>query len=231
MARTLYCWRCKMEIPMLDEGEWREIAPLLSKSFDENQKRSALNLYERMTGFRETNINAIWHHRIADYGPPCTECGKPLRTPRANLCAACGAGKKRAEREAAEERSSRFLEMTAEQEFEAMVEEFRPLGFRHSGEVSRYIRDHKLGNKYRKLSGELELSTDTDAWVFSGAIDPKYYARLCSELDLEGKKTRAVPGRFTSEEDREASGVGTGKVSRPSFRDNDGWFEDDDFPF
>jgi hypothetical protein len=44
-----------------------------------------------MTGLRETNINAIWHHRIAEYGPPCGACGKPLRTPKARLCAACGA--------------------------------------------------------------------------------------------------------------------------------------------
>lgn len=93
MARNIYCWRCKMEIPMLDESEWRQIVPLLAKSFDPEQERAALDLYENMTGFRETNRNAIWHHRISDYGPPCVECGKPLRTPRANFCAACGANK------------------------------------------------------------------------------------------------------------------------------------------
>ena len=39
--------------------------------------------YERITGFHEGNPNAIWHHRIALYGPPCSHCGKPLRTPKA----------------------------------------------------------------------------------------------------------------------------------------------------
>jgi hypothetical protein len=45
--------------------------------------------YERMTGHRETNINAFYHHVISIYGPPCAQCGKPLRTPRAALCGTC----------------------------------------------------------------------------------------------------------------------------------------------
>ena len=48
-----------------------------------------LREYERITGFRETNPNAIHHHVVSMYGPPCTACGKPLRTPRARFCAAC----------------------------------------------------------------------------------------------------------------------------------------------
>ena len=76
---------------MLDEDEWARIAPLMSITRDNMDRQGALDLYEEMTGLRETNINAIWHHRIALYGPPCTECGKPLRTPRASFCAACGA--------------------------------------------------------------------------------------------------------------------------------------------
>ena len=91
MARELYCWRCKVEMPMLDEDEWARIGPLLSDSNDPLTRQAALDLYEEMTGLRETHINAIWHHRIQDYGPACSECGKPLRTPRANFCAACGA--------------------------------------------------------------------------------------------------------------------------------------------
>lgn len=90
MARELYCWRCKVEMPMLDEDEWEHIGPLLSGAADPIIREAALDLYEDMTGIRETNINAIWHHRIKEYGPPCTKCGKPLRTPRASFCAACG---------------------------------------------------------------------------------------------------------------------------------------------
>jgi hypothetical protein len=57
--------------------------------------QGALDLYYRITGFRETNVNAIWHHRLSQFGPPCAACGKPLRTPRAKFCAACGAPRER----------------------------------------------------------------------------------------------------------------------------------------
>ena len=93
MAKTLYCWRCGMDIPMLDEDDWKEMYPALSRISisDDKTKQLALDFYFELTGFRETNINAIWHHIVDLYGPPCCECGKPLRTPRAKWCAACGA--------------------------------------------------------------------------------------------------------------------------------------------
>lgn len=109
MARILYYWRCDRELPMLDEDEWAVMQPLLGRTIsdfqDERTKtgiglseaqatgvfgRRALALYRESTGFEETNVNALWHHRLSLYGPPCVHCGKPLRTPRARLCAACG---------------------------------------------------------------------------------------------------------------------------------------------
>ena len=107
MAKTAYCWRCKIDVPMLDEQEWEQVYPGNGlhgiKEYRERTGASlievkehlygqgAIQRYFELTGFRETNANAIWHHRLSLFGPPCASCGKLLRTPRAKMCAACGA--------------------------------------------------------------------------------------------------------------------------------------------
>ncbi len=103
----LWCWRCKIEIPMLDEDEYAEVAQLYSggiratKEFrerwgvartgvpSEELFRPVRDAYERLTGMKESNHNAIMHHRLSLYGPPCKQCGRPLRTPKAKLCGSC----------------------------------------------------------------------------------------------------------------------------------------------
>ena len=52
--------------------------------------KDLLDYYKRITGFEDTEPNAIMHHQIEQYGPPCKKCGKPYRTPQASFCAACG---------------------------------------------------------------------------------------------------------------------------------------------
>ena len=52
---------------------------------------AALQRYTEIPGFVETNFHALWHHRLSLLGPDCRACGKPLRTPRAKLCAECWA--------------------------------------------------------------------------------------------------------------------------------------------
>jgi len=93
---------------MLTEEEWAALSPHLDHSVEQimryrkehgcslqeaTQKGlgSALDVFERLTGFKETNPNALWHHRLSIYGPPCHVCGKPLRTPQARYCAMCSA--------------------------------------------------------------------------------------------------------------------------------------------
>jgi hypothetical protein len=87
-----------MEVPMLDEEEFSIAHQLYGDVFKvskpgltiEDRFQPMLDYYNELTGFGETEPNAIMHHRIAQYGPPCENCGKPYRTPEASFCAACG---------------------------------------------------------------------------------------------------------------------------------------------
>src|ERR1700740_2294715 len=106
--RVIYCWRCRMDVSTLDDLEFGEVSEAMAKGAEAEQPRGqrtqgsqdqltlenrlllALEIYRRITGFEETNPRALFHHILSLYGPACRNCGKPLRTPRASWCAACG---------------------------------------------------------------------------------------------------------------------------------------------
>jgi hypothetical protein len=104
--KVLWCWRCGMDVPMLDEEEFEQVARVhqeVMERFRASRRKGEKAFvsvedilapvcaeYMRLTGFHERNVNAVLHHRLRLYGPPSTRCGKPLRSPRARYCAACG---------------------------------------------------------------------------------------------------------------------------------------------
>jgi hypothetical protein len=86
-----------MVVPMLNEEEFKICSDLYSNGIRnikvsniQERFKDLLKFYNDLTEFGETEPNAIMHHRIALYGSPCENCGKPYRTPKANFCAACG---------------------------------------------------------------------------------------------------------------------------------------------
>jgi hypothetical protein len=109
MSELKWCWRCRAEVPMLTDQEWdEEIGPLLRQmtiriqSYRERKRaalhdalalgyeKPALAKYRELTGFNETSVNALWHHRLSKHGPPCRRCGRLLRTAIARRCVECG---------------------------------------------------------------------------------------------------------------------------------------------
>ncbi len=52
--------------------------------------RPVQDAYARMTGVVGVEPQHMLTHRLAAFGPPCTYCGRPLRTPTATSCVACG---------------------------------------------------------------------------------------------------------------------------------------------
>jgi len=103
---------------MLDEQEYAEVASLFTQgtqAVKEYRTKTGAPLrsvplaecyaamlarYEAITGFKETNPNAVMHHRLSLYGPACTRCGRPLRTPEAKLCGSCMAPRSDPDKEA-----------------------------------------------------------------------------------------------------------------------------------
>jgi len=111
--KLLYCWRCRAEVPMMDETEFDEVYSAYTSAIRKMKTYRASShatiaqaaakfhppvraLYRGLAakaGMQgpPVQLDHLMKHRLAAYGPPCTKCGLPLRTPEAKLCAACGA--------------------------------------------------------------------------------------------------------------------------------------------
>ena len=93
---------------MLDEKEFARVAEIYAdamRAVDLYRRRHDLSnetvptelllqpvrrAYQDITGIFEPDPAVIMHHRIALYGPECIKCGRPLMSPEARSCGACG---------------------------------------------------------------------------------------------------------------------------------------------
>jgi hypothetical protein len=93
--KMMYCWRCGNEQPMLDEREYAECLALFGAAFKTpgtmtERFAPLVRRHQEITGILIDVPGAIMHHRASAFGAPCRQCGKPLRSPTASYCAACG---------------------------------------------------------------------------------------------------------------------------------------------
>ena len=110
----LYCWRCGTDVPVMNEQESAQLeeahrtaitgimdyrarrnVPLAEVPLEEFHRPVQLT-YQRLSraaGFDAPIVpfEHLLDHSATRFGPPCEKCGKPLRTPKAKLCAECGA--------------------------------------------------------------------------------------------------------------------------------------------
>lgn len=98
------------------------------------------------------------------------------------------------------------LTVDEEREVDQLVQLFKSMRMTRSAEVSRYIRDHKLGFQFQHISGYLELTRENadgvDTWEFEGGIKPKFYKAVCQRLNLANQGSDAKVTGFESYRDR-----------------------------
>ena len=90
------------------------------------------------------------------------------------------------------------LNFTEMKELFALVEEVKDQCFTYSSELSGYISKHKLGNKYRHISGVVTMENNGLRWNYDGGLPSKIYRAVCLILNLSNKKSNARMIKFES---------------------------------
>ena len=105
--KEYFCFRCKKDMPFLDEVEWETISPLIRGSMldvkkyreehqcdlataKKNFRSEATVQFEKLTDYPDVYVSTITHHRLKDMGPECVACGHLFRINKAKFCANCG---------------------------------------------------------------------------------------------------------------------------------------------
>ena len=74
---------------------------------------------------------------------------------------------------------------------ESLILEVRNKGFKFSKELSNYIINNQLQEKYPNISGIVKMKKDSKEWDFYGGFSKKIYRILCDNLDLSDQETKA----------------------------------------
>ncbi|MDZ8257603.1 hypothetical protein [Nostoc sp. ChiQUE01b] len=90
------------------------------------------------------------------------------------------------------------LEKTKADELHQLLTEMRPLGFTHSGQLSKYIVRYQLGYRYPNISGIVIMEDGGTEWEFPGGFPPEIYTIICRELSLDNQRTSGRVKDFES---------------------------------
>jgi hypothetical protein len=85
----------------------------------------------------------------------------------------------------------RIQQEIEDEEFKQLIAEMTPLGFTNSKQLSLYIMENSLGNKYKNISGVVKMEKEGEVWPFKGGFPPTMYAKICSKLGLGNAGSRA----------------------------------------
>lgn len=79
-------------------------------------------------------------------------------------------------------------------ELAALIAEVKEKNFSFSSDLSNYIINNNLRQKYKNISGIVTMRKNTDEWDFPGGFPKEIYRIICQELNLEdnGTSARAV---------------------------------------
>lgn len=88
-----------------------------------------------------------------------------------------------------------------EEEYKQLIKEMKPLGFTNSNEISHYIMENNLGEKYKNISGIVKMEQDGSTWDFDGGFPKNIYRKICVDLGLDKARTTANAVGFESYND------------------------------
>ena len=180
-----------MDVSMLEGEEGTIASQLYSEGFRTPKKdrqkmfQRLLDYYNDITGFGETEPNAIVHHFADMYGPDCENCGKPYRTHKAKFCAACG-NKRKVKKLFLDD--VRTIDMIYDKSMEPEFDIVRTFN-----EFVAYVRKNGLPN-YISFDNDLGLGEDGEV-ALDGLAAAKWlvYESGCDLRNLEFKVHSANP--------------------------------------
>jgi len=172
--------------------------PVLKKMWKEIEREQPIWLDELSSLFIEENeLNKLKEERL-ELERQKVDIDEKRRIEEERLRKIMEEKRRIEEEEKTQQREAKKLEESKEaEEFELLVAEMQPKGFTTSAQVSNYIIHHRLGDKYKHISGVLRMEDDYSTWNFNGGFPPKVYAMLCERLNLGNKGTSSRVVDFT----------------------------------